>query len=141
MTKEEFLTELRTSLTGNVSSDLINDNLNYYEDYINTEIRKGKSEEEVLDGLGSPRLLARTITETAAANDLRGARAAEAEDEEESERELHRSDVMPWWMILIVIFGIMIAIYLVVSVTAALFPIIAAVLIAMVVVKFLRKKD
>ena len=52
------------ALSGKVSPGVVTENLNYYEDYINTEIRKGRSEEEVLAGLGDPRLIARTIVET-----------------------------------------------------------------------------
>ena len=52
------------ALGGKVSSGQLTENLEYYEDYINTEIRKGRSEEEVLSELGDPRLIARTIVET-----------------------------------------------------------------------------
>lgn len=64
MTKREFLEALRLALNGKVTSGQLAENLEYYEDYINTEIRKGKSEEEVLSALGDPRLIARTIAET-----------------------------------------------------------------------------
>ena len=51
MTKQEFLEKLRLALNGRVSPAQLMENLSYYEDYINTEIRKGKGEEEVLAGL------------------------------------------------------------------------------------------
>lgn len=63
MTKQEFLDRLRRSLHGKVSPGQVAENLQFYEDYINTEVRKGASEAEVLAGLGDPRLLARTIVE------------------------------------------------------------------------------
>ena len=34
MTKNEFLSILRDSLAGNVPSDVINENISYYKDYI-----------------------------------------------------------------------------------------------------------
>ena len=61
MDKQEFVDRLRMALNGRVSPGLVMDNVNYYEDYINTEIRKGRTEEEVLESLGDPRLIARTI--------------------------------------------------------------------------------
>ena len=64
MTKQEFLDRLRMSLHGKISPGQVVENLQYYEDYINTEVRKGTAEEEVLARLGDPRLLARTIVET-----------------------------------------------------------------------------
>ena len=64
MNKQEFIDRLRAALNGRVSPNLVTENVNYYEDYINTEIRKGRTEEEVLETLGDPRLIARTIIET-----------------------------------------------------------------------------
>ena len=64
MSKQEFIDRLRMALNGRVSPGLVMDNVNYYEDYINTEIRKGRTEEEVLNSLGDPRLIARTIIQT-----------------------------------------------------------------------------
>ena len=64
MTKQEFLEKLRLALNGKVAGNVVTENLQYYEDYINTEIRKGRSEEEVLASLGDPRLIARTIITT-----------------------------------------------------------------------------
>ena len=48
MNKQEFVDRLRMALNGRVSPGLVMDNVNYYQDYINTEIRKGRTEEEVL---------------------------------------------------------------------------------------------
>nr|WP_300835101.1 DUF1700 domain-containing protein [uncultured Acetatifactor sp.] len=64
MTKREFLESLRLALGGRVTSAQLTENLEYYEDYINTETRKGRDEGEVLSELGDPRLIARTIVET-----------------------------------------------------------------------------
>lgn len=64
MTKQDFMERLRLALNGKVSSRQLTENLDYYDNYINTEIRKGRSEEEVMAQLGDPRLIARTIVET-----------------------------------------------------------------------------
>ena len=64
MNKQEFVDRLRMALNGRVSPSLVMDNVNYYQDYINTEIRKGRTEEEVLESLGDPRLIARTLLDT-----------------------------------------------------------------------------
>ena len=52
MTKDQFLSSLNEALSGNISPSLINENIRYYEEYIETEKRKGHTEEEVLDELG-----------------------------------------------------------------------------------------
>lgn len=63
MTKREYIEKLRIALSGKASPRQVAENMRYYEDYINVEIRKGRSEEEVLAALGDPRLIARTIAE------------------------------------------------------------------------------
>ena len=74
MTAEIFLTELREALDGSVSPAFINENIRYYEEYIDTEKRKGRSEEEVMEELGEPRLIAKTIIDTAETGEKRGMR-------------------------------------------------------------------
>ncbi len=51
------------SLTGKVPATMVEDNIRYYEEYIDIQLRQGKREEEVLSGLGDPRLLAKTVIE------------------------------------------------------------------------------
>ena len=55
---------MEDALRGKVSNQVIEANLQYYRDYITGEIRKGRTEEHVMDDLGDPRLIARTIIET-----------------------------------------------------------------------------
>jgi len=61
MDKAEFLNQLRVSLSGRMDAESVTDNLRYYEDYINTQVRLGRRESDVLASLGAPRLIARTI--------------------------------------------------------------------------------
>ena len=49
MTKRQFMEGLRSSLEGMVSQAVIQENMNYYEDYINEQIRNGKNEQDVLN--------------------------------------------------------------------------------------------
>ena len=69
MTKKQFLEELRVSLEGMASPMVIQENLNYYENYINEQIQNGRTEEDVLNELGSPRLIARSIMDAAGEDD------------------------------------------------------------------------
>ncbi len=67
MTKEQFLHDLTVQLNLSVSDQVIHEQLAYYDNYIISEIQKGRNESDVIDELGSPRLLAKTIIETAEA--------------------------------------------------------------------------
>ena len=82
MTKYEFLNDLKASLTGNVSGQVINENMQYYDEYIAGEVRKGKTEAETLEGLGDPRLIARTIIDTQGDSSTRSTYADESWEEE-----------------------------------------------------------
>ena len=64
MTKEEFLYELKKELSALDSAEAMAYNLRYYSDYIDAEIAKGRSEQEVLDELGNPRWLVNSIKES-----------------------------------------------------------------------------
>lgn len=64
MDRQEFMDRLRASLSSSLSPTLVMDNVNYYQEYIQSEMRKGRSEQEVLASLGDPRLIARTIIQT-----------------------------------------------------------------------------
>lgn len=63
MTKNEFLKELREALEGMVSPVVTADSMRYYEDYFRSCQGTGKSEQDVIEELGSPRLIAKSIIE------------------------------------------------------------------------------
>lgn len=64
MDRYEFVSTLRAVLNGEVPSSVVEDNVRYYDSYISQEIAGGKSEREVLESLGDPRLIAKTIIDT-----------------------------------------------------------------------------
>lgn len=61
MNKDLFIATLRTCLEGEIPGVQIAENVRYYEDYINMQIRSGKTEEEVMNELGDPRFIAKSI--------------------------------------------------------------------------------
>ena len=64
MTKYEFLKELREALEGQVPMSEIEDSISYYRDYFSRQEADGRSEQEILEELGRPRLIAKSIIET-----------------------------------------------------------------------------
>lgn len=61
MTKKEFLEQLEDALAGEVLNSVVYDNKQYYSKYIDAELWKGRTEEEIFEELGNPRLLAKTV--------------------------------------------------------------------------------
>lgn len=74
MTKQAFLDELKQALAGAVSPEDMMDSYRYYSSYIDEQMQNGKTEECVIEELGRPSLIARSII--AAKN---GARVADEE--------------------------------------------------------------
>lgn len=132
MDKQDFLDKLRLALSGRVAPEVLTDTVNYYEEYINTEVRLGKSESEVMSALGDPRLIARTICET------RGGQAGNGYAEQESSsgevRKPYRQ--VPGWVWLVLI---LIIVVLVLSTVFKLLSIFWPFIAVMAVVIFLMK--
>lgn len=61
MNKLEFVEQMRRSLSSIDDYTYVNDTIAYYENYIESQIRMGKSEEQVMQELGDPRLIAKSI--------------------------------------------------------------------------------
>ena len=61
MNKLQFVEQMRRSLSSIDDYTFVNDTVAYYENYIETQMRTGKSEEQVMQELGDPRLIAKSI--------------------------------------------------------------------------------
>lgn len=149
MDRREFIDKLQRALAGGLGSSSVAENVRYYEEYIDSEIRKGKSEAEVLGMLGDPRLLAKSIIE---ANKQAGASYGSNReyDEEISDgtQEYARNTnatggkpiMLPGWLILLIItVAVVVIIGLVTSLLAIFAPVIIAVLIVLLVIKVFQK--
>ncbi len=139
MTKQEFLTDLQRALTNKIDATEISAHVNYYREYIETEVRKGRAEEEVTNELGSPRLIAKSILSAAAMEqksngnmDDAGAHAASANS---GFRE--RVNGLPGWLwLLIVILVIVVLIFLLTSVLRVFLPILLPLVLILLLVRW-----
>lgn len=61
MSKREFLAKLREYLSYELPEQLVRTEVQYYSDYIDSESAGGRSAESVIDELGDPQLIARTV--------------------------------------------------------------------------------
>lgn len=82
MRKEEFLKELERLLSEQLPREAVVENIQYYEKYIDSQIQNGRSEQDVMNELGSPHLIAKTIVETSG-----GIYFAEQESASQMERQ------------------------------------------------------
>ena len=160
MTKQEFLDKLRAALNGKLLPGQVEENLHYYEDYINTEVRKGKSEGEVLAVLGDPRLIARTIVETAGqsadhyydngqstqyreagGNSDTGGNTYHQYGQREENPSVQKGKLalVPAWVWRVaVVFGVILILSAIFSVVAAILPVVLPILLVVLLVKIFR---
>lgn len=118
MNKEEFLHALRGQLSGQMHEGTAAAHVQYYRNYIEEQVKKGRTEGDVLAELGDPRLIAKTLldTDTAASGTVyeseQGYRSYEESqtyqgyDEPQQQgyvRNYHRLDLSTWYGKLIVI--------------------------------------
>lgn len=104
MTRQEFLDGLKAALGGHLSERAVEEHMRYYEEYINAQIRQGKTESQVLQELGNPRLIARSIID-AGRNAQGGAGGRRQQYEEDAEPAYgaygnrgYRSRRVPVWI-------------------------------------------
>ncbi|MDD6812480.1 MAG: DUF1700 domain-containing protein [Lachnospiraceae bacterium] len=147
MEKREFIEKLQRALAGGLGSSLVADNVRYYQDYIESEIRKGRSEQEVLEQLGDPRLLAKSIIE---ANKRAGASygsnmeydeevRSDSEEDEYTNEFKKRGFILPEWLIVLIAAVVFIVIIGVVTSLLSFFsPVIIIALIIILVVKLFQ---
>lgn len=137
MNRAEFLEILRSQLAGQMQEGRAAAHLRYYEDYIQSQVRSGHSEEEVLAQLGDPRLIAKTLLDT----DPGAGETYESNDEiygsgtEQESNGKHcvrKLDLTTWYGKLIVIVIAILVVAVLLAVLGAVLPffIILAVIVA-----------
>lgn len=121
MTKQEFLQGLKSALEGQASTASIQENLRFYDDYIDAEIRSGRSESDVVAELGEPRWIAKTIidvsqeTEGETFADETGYRQ-ESHSDEPHRNPIHYYDLSKWYLKLATMLVIMVIFWVVVAI-------------------------
>lgn len=64
MNKKEFLDILGRRLAQQLPQEKIAENIRYYDEYLTEKVQQGMTEQEAIDQLGDPLLIARTIMDT-----------------------------------------------------------------------------
>lgn len=151
MTREEFLRRLEDALRGTLSPGAVQENLNYYNQYILDEIRRGKTEEEVLEVLGDPWAIARTIIDASDGTDSSVAYDGVYEDaytqrsggtqgtggqgqERQGNNAFHVFGFDTWWKKFLLVLCILLFFVVVIAVAMGIFRLLAPLVIPVVVI-------
>ena len=151
MTKETFLSQLGSALSGNMDSGKVNENLRYYSEYISGEVQGGKTEEEVLQMLGDPWILARTLIDADNGTDRETVYETGGTYENQSAGRNRTGDAGgkeqesgKWWKkLLLVLFVIMIVllVFAIISGVIRIFaPFVLPILLVILVIRILKGK-
>jgi len=143
MTKSEFIGTLRSRLTGEVSASELENTIRYYEEYISEAMSNGKTEEQVLQELGSPLLIARTIIDTSKGKDEHAGNTQRQyyNDQKESEnpgKSFYRFELNSWKGKLFVIISIVVIFFLVFTIMRVLIPVLVPLILIWFLVTMLR---
>ena len=153
MTKQEFLDGLRRALSGKVDIETIDETIRYYEEYIDVQVKTGKSEQEVLDQLGKPQLIAKSIVSANKNNQESGYPDSSDKIYEDGENQRYsRSKMgdkgvrfimnMPGWMVaFLALFILFVFIWFVASVLSFLAPVLIPVAVILVIITFVKNRS
>lgn len=129
MRKTEFLQELSEALAGEVTAGVIQENVRYYDNYISTEAAKGRTEDEIIEEIGGPRLIARTIIDSsgpAGSGNNAGysggyySQGADPGDPRQTMNS-HYIDLNKWYWKLLVLVIVLVVLFLVFTVVGGIF--------------------
>lgn len=154
MGRQEFIDGLRRALAGRVEPEVIEDAVRYYEDYMDIQLRQGKSLDEVLQDLGRPALIAKSIVsanQSGRGDDTQaGSIYEEGVDFDEDSPRSSRSRLgergvrlimrMPGWLtILLAAVVLLLVLWVILSILSVLAPVILVLLIPFVLMLLIRR--
>jgi Predicted membrane protein len=157
MTRDEFLRQLKEALENDLQGQIVQDNVNYYNQYISEEVRKGIAEQDVIDSLGDPWILAKTVIDSVSGTKYTE-HIYEAEESRNKQKQGKESFTSKkaytfdtWWkrwllyggifLIALAIIGVLfLAIVVVGGILAQLLPVILMVIVGIKVAQFVSKR-
>lgn len=148
MTRIEFLQQLRQALENDLKGSVVQENVDYYSQYIGDEINKGRGEAEVLEMLGDPWILARTVIDAQDGNDQStahqstGTYSTPEKDRSVQKEKQHRTSILGldiWWKKLLFILSIILVIGIIFSIVTGIISLLARFLVpALIIIVVVR---
>lgn len=157
MSKTEFLDILYNQLSGQIPEGSVAAHVQYYRNYIEDEQQKGRTETDILNDLGDPRLIARTLldTEVGAGNPQNGSTYSAIYNEADSDYNEYDSsdsarghvkkhsfklDLSTWYGKVAVILIAAVVLLLLVTILGILIPVVIVAGVIMYIVSQFRKR-
>lgn len=143
MTQIEFLQQLRQALENDLQGSVVQENVDYYRQYVGDEINKGKGEAEVLEMLGDPWILARTVIDAQDGSDQSTAHQSadshgthkpdkSVQKEKQCRTSIFGLDI--WWKKLLFILSIILVIVIIFSIVTGIISLLARFLVPALII-------
>ena len=141
MNRTEFLDTLRSQLSGQMHEGKVAAHVRYYEDYIQSQVRSGRNEQQVLAELGDPRLIARTLLDT----DVDDGQADYAEETEDTQssggKHAHVWRFDTWYSKLLGVVVLLIIVFLMFHILVAVIPFFAVLAVILFIISLIKNRS
>lgn len=146
MKRSEFLAQLKKALEDDLDTQKVKEHIDFYDDYIEMEKKKGISETEVIASLGDPWAIAKTILMSEEMGNNAYQPSSDAYEEKEAPN--HQIRVLHGWKVKAVIVAIVLVILMIlgfaIGLVAAILGLVirfaVPVLLIVLVIRFFAKK-
>ncbi len=147
MNRVEFIDGLKIALKDKLNDKSIQEQVNYYNGYIEEELRKGKTEQEILGELGEPWVVAKNLVGAFGEDGHSSETYVDLESNENRSNEntgrgytfTTNSNAGCWLMGIIMVICIFIILYLVSGIFKLLSPILIPVLVVLLVIRMFKR--
>ena len=146
MTRHEFINGLKAALENELNSNKVLENVNYYNDYIDSEIRNGRNETDVIADLGDPWAIAKTIIDSEGTGSANYEEYSYVSPEQNSYNrsssngpKVHVFGLDRWWKKLLLILGVIGVIMIMFSIVTGLITLVAPILVPVIIISCVLK--
>lgn len=143
MNRSDFLIQLKKALEGKLNAQELQEQIEYYDAYIREEVRSGKSEQEVLELLGDPWAIAKTIQMSAGINhteyEYSETREVNEQNKSRERSKVHVFGLNTWWKKVAAIVGLLVILFIIISIVLGILTLVVPIVIPVVLILFLLR--
>ena len=141
MTKREFLDKMREALSNDLAEPAVRENIEYYDVYMTDEIERGRSEEELVEEMGDPWMVARTIIDISEPEDMKLNYVYEEEGQSYNGRQDSYAGqtgffVRGGWKLVVALLGFIGVLLALVAVVGGIISLVAPILVPVLIIMF-----
>ena len=141
MTKREFLDKMREALSNDLAEPAVRENIEYYDVYMTDEIERGRSEEELVEEMWDPWMIARTIIDISEPEDMKLNYVYEEEGQSYNGRQDSYAGqtgffVRGGWKLVVALLGFIGVLLALVAVVGGIISLVAPILVPVLIIMF-----